>query len=117
MSLAETYFIKAQLPSTTTNDLLRLYERAITEQGAGYAQIVANTVEFGDDAFITHRFGKKFAGFSDGRLTIEETDTTFEIRLEAASPTWIPLFDVYFITLRDNIERELQSNNINPSVA
>jgi hypothetical protein len=111
MSLAETYFIKAQLPTTTTTDLLRLYEQAIIEQGAGYTQIVDNTVEFGDNAFITHGFGKKFAGFADGRLTIEETDTTFEIRLDAASPTWIPLFDVYFITLRDNIEKELQYSN------
>lgn len=107
MCLAETYFIKAQLPSTTTNDLLRLYERAIVEQGAGYAEIIANTVEFGDNAPVN--FGRKFAGFSDGCLTIEETDTTFQVTLHAASPTWIPLFDVYFITLRDNIERELQS--------
>jgi hypothetical protein len=109
MSLAYAYFIKAQLPSTTTNDLLRLYEQAIIEQGGGYTQIVGNTVEFGETTSIIHQFGRKFAGFSDGRLTIEETDTTFEVTLDAASPSWIPLFDVYFITLRDNIERELQS--------
>lgn len=111
MSLAETYFIKSQLPSTTIHDLLRLYERAIIEQGAGHTQIVDNTVEFSENALITHRFGRKFAGFSDGRLIIHETDTTFDVSLDAASPTWIPLFDVYFITLRDNIERELQSSN------
>lgn len=111
MPIASTYFIKAQLSSATSNGLLRLYERAIIEQGAGYAQIVANTVEFGDTASLTQGFGRKFAGFSDGRLTVDETDTTFEITLDAISPTWIPLFDVYFITLRDNIERELQSDN------
>jgi hypothetical protein len=111
MSLAETYFIKSQLPPTTINHLLRLYERAIIEQGAGHTRIVDNTVEFSDNAFITHRFGRKFAGFADGRLIIQETDSTFDVSLDATSPTWIPLFDVYFITLRDNIERELQSGS------
>jgi hypothetical protein len=109
MSLAETYFIKTQLPPITTNDLLRLYERAIIEQGAGYTQIAENSIEFGETSSFTHRFGRKFAGFTSGRLVIRETETTFEITLDAISPTWIPLFDVYFITLRDSIERELQS--------
>jgi len=55
------------------------------------------------------RYGNKFANFSEGQLIIEETETEFEIFLEAEHPKWILLFDVYFITLRDDLERELQS--------
>ena len=114
MPIATTYFIKAQIPSATLTDLLRLYERSILEQGANYTFITGNTVEFDGTAPFTHRYGRKFAGFSDGRLVIEETDTTYEVILEAESPSWILLFDVYFTTLRDDIERELQSQNPQP---
>lgn len=108
MSIASTYFIKAQIPTATIDRLLNLYKREILIQGADEAIIVNNVIEFsGGSLFRAH--GNKFANFSEGRLIIEETETEFEIFLEAEHPKWILLFDVYFITLRDDLERELQS--------
>lgn len=39
------------------------------------------------------------------------SESEFEVLLEAQSPKWILLFDVYFTKLRNDLERELQSNN------
>ena len=108
MSIATTYFIKGQIPNATIDDLLRLYNLAILEQGAGESVIRENRVEFEGRAWLSTR-SRKFASFRQGTLTIEETDTTFEVTLEAQWPRWVPLFDVYFTYLRDDIERELQS--------
>jgi hypothetical protein len=111
MSIASTYFIKAQLPGTTINDLLKLYEREILIRGAGQTAINDNTVEFSGNSGILSWYGhgQEFAHFSEGRLVIEETETTFEVYLEAKSPKWILLFDVFFTSLRNDMERELQS--------
>jgi hypothetical protein len=86
-----------------------LYEREILIQGAGQATIKNNTVEFSGRSLPFNRYENKFAGFSEGRLIIEETETEFEVYLEAESPKWIFLFDVFFTTLRNDLERELQS--------
>jgi len=107
MSIATTYFIKAQIPGADINQLLDLYKREILIQGAEYAQINGNIVEFSGGSSI-RKYGNKFAGFSQGQLIIEETDTEFEVYLEADSPKWILLFDVYFTKLRNDLERELQ---------
>jgi hypothetical protein len=107
MPIASTYFIKAQIPGTTIDKLLRLYEREILIQGAGQTRIKDNAVEF-SGGFVLNRYGNKFANFSNGRLVIEETDTDLKVYLEADRPRWISLFDVYFIKLRDDLERELQ---------
>ena len=109
MPLASTYFIKGQIPNATIHDLLRLYNLAIQEQGAGDTSVLKDRVEFEGRAWLTTSFGRKFAGFRNGSLIIEETETTFEVSLEASWPRWIPLFSVYFTRLRDDIERELQS--------
>jgi hypothetical protein len=96
MSIASTYFIKAQVPSATIQRLLRLYEREILIQGAGQAVIKGNSVEFSGGSKLLNRYGNKFAGFSDGLLIIKETEMEFEVYLEADHPKWIFLFDVYF---------------------
>ena len=111
MSIASTYFIKAQIPGTTIHDLLKMYEREILIQGAEQTFIRDNVVEFSGRAKPLSRYGNKFANFSEGRLIIEETATEFEVFLEAESPKWIFLFSVYFTSLRDDLERELQSVN------
>lgn len=108
MAIASTYFIKAQIPGADIGRLLELYEREILEQGAGETAIRENMVEFSGTAAHTGQYGRKFAGFSEGQLIIEETETTFEVRLEAGHPKWMPLFDVYFETVRNDLERELQ---------
>ncbi|MHA4812559.1 hypothetical protein ACX0G9_30985 [Flavitalea flava] len=108
MTIASTYFIKAQIPTATIGRLLNLYKREILIQGAADAVIIDNIVEFSGGS-QARKYGNKFADFSGGRLIIEETETEFEINLEAHFPKWILLFDVYFISLRDNLERELQS--------
>lgn len=46
MSVASTWFIKAQIPGTTLDRLLKLYEREILIQGAGETAIRGNVVEF-----------------------------------------------------------------------
>jgi len=107
MSIATTYFIKAQIPRADINRLLELYKREILFKGAGYAQINGNVVEFSGGSSI-RKYGNKFTGFSQGRLVIEETVSEFEVYLEADSPKWILLFDVYFTKLRNDLERELQ---------
>ena len=108
MAIASTYFIKAQIPTATIDRLLNLYKREILIQGADEAVIVNNAVAFSGGSPL-RRYGNKFANFTEGRLIIEETETEFEIFLEADHPKWIFLFDVYFKTLRDDLERELQS--------
>jgi hypothetical protein len=109
MSIATTYFIKAQIPGVAIDRLLKMYEREILIQGARQTAITGNTVEFSDTAAIVNRYARHFAGFVDGRLIIEETASEFEVSLEAESPKWILLFDVFFTTLRNDLERELQS--------
>jgi hypothetical protein len=109
MPIATTYFLKGQIPNATIDDLLRLYNLAILEQGAGKTSIRENSVEFEGRSWFSPRSGRKFSGFRGGLLTIEETPTTFEVTLEAQWPLWVPLFDVYFESLRNDIERELQS--------
>jgi len=109
MSIATTYFIKAQIPGADITRLLELYKREILIQGAEYAEINGNVVEFSGGS-STRKFGNKFAGFSQGQLIIEETESEFEVYLEADSPKWILLFDVYFTKLRNDLERELQEN-------
>ena len=110
MSLASTYFIKAQIPGITLHDLLTLYQREILIGGAGFTAIVENKVAFSgatDDYSPRHR-GGRFSGFTNGLLIIEESETEFEVYLEADSPKFLLLFDVFFTTLRDDLERELQ---------
>jgi hypothetical protein len=109
MPIATTYFIKAQIPGTDVHRLLKVYLREIMIQGAESATIRGNTVEFSGGSGSSRAYRSKFAGFTAGRLIIEETESEFEIVLEADSPKWILLFDVYFTTLRNDIERELQS--------
>ena len=109
MPIAATYFIKAQIPGTTIAHLLKLYEREILIQGAGQAVIRDNSVAFSGSATPQNRYARKFADYTDGRLIIRETATTFEVVLEAEYPGWKFLFDVYFTKLRDDLERELQS--------
>ena|ERR1700754_4141172 len=108
MSIASTYFIKAQTPKATLDRLLSLYEREIRIQGAEQTTITGNAIEFSGGS-PTRRYGNKFANFSEGRLIIEETETEFLVYLEARRPKWILLFDVYFTKLRDDLERELQA--------
>jgi len=110
MSIATTYFIKGQIPGVDINRILELYKREILIQGAEYAAISGNSVEFYGRAGL-HNHGNNFAGFSEGQLIIEETESEFEVFLEAESPRWILLFDVYFTKLRNDLERELQSGN------
>lgn len=110
MSIATTYFIKAQIPETDITDLLALYKCEILIQGASSAQINGNVVEFSGGARLG-RHGAKFAGFSQGQLIIEETVSAFEVYLEADSPKWILLFSVYFTKLRNDLEREIQEKN------
>ena len=114
MALASTYFIKAQIPGATIGQLLDLYRREILIQGADEAVIVGNMVEFSGGSPI-RKYGNKFANFSEGKLIIEETETEFEVFLEAEHPKWIFLFDVYFITLRNDLERELQAGQSDDS--
>ena len=109
MSIATTYFIKAQIPEAAINHLLELYKREILIQGAEYAQINGNVVEFSGGSSI-RKYGNKFAGFSQGQLVIEETESEFKVYLEADSLKWILLFDVYFTKLRNDLESELQEN-------
>ena len=111
MSISTTYFIKAQIPGTDITHLLELYKREILIQGAGYAEINRNVVEFSGGSRIG-RHGNKFVGFSQGQLIIEETVSEFEVYLEADSPRWILLFDIYFTKLRNDLEREIQENII-----
>lgn len=111
MSIASTYFIKAQIPGIDIVRLLELYKREILIQGAGYADINNNVVEFSGGS-ITGRRGNKFAGFSQGQLIIEETASEFEVYLEADSPKWLLLFGVYFTKLRNDLEKEIQDNII-----
>jgi len=108
MPIATTYFIKAQLPGADVNRLLELYKREILIGGAAYAEIVGNTVEFSGGSSL-RKYGNKFAGFPQGQLIIEEIESAFEVYLEAESPKWIFLFDVYFTKLRSDLERELQT--------
>src|SRR5689334_11063182 len=103
MSIASTYFIKAQIPRVDINRLLDLYKREILIQGAEYAEINGNVVEFSGGSSI-RKYGNKFAGFTQGQLVIEETESEFEVYLEADSPKWILLFDVYFTKLRNDLE-------------
>ena len=110
MSLASTYFIKAQIPGITLHDLLTLYQREILIGGAGFTAIVENKVAFSgtaDDVSFRRRRGR-FSDFTNGLLIIEESETEFEVYLEADSPKFLLLFDVFFTTLRDDLERELQ---------
>ena len=109
MPIASTYFIKAQIPGTTIERLLKLYEREILIRGAEQASINGNTVAFSGSSGAFNRYGQQFAHFSDGQLIIEETETEFEVSLVAQSPKWIFLFDVFFTSLRNDLERELQS--------
>lgn len=108
MAIASTYFIKAQIPTATIDRLLNLYKREILIQGADEAVIVNNVVEFSGGSPL-RKYGNKFANFSEGRLIVEETETEFQIFLEAEHPKWIFLFNVYFVKLRDDLERELQA--------
>lgn len=108
MSIASTYFIKAQIPGVGLSRLLELYQREILIQGAGQAYIRGNIVEFSGGSWL-RRYGNKFGGFTDGRLIIEESASEFEVYLEAKRPKWILFFDVYFTSLRNDLERELQS--------
>jgi len=109
MALAFTYFIKEQIHGVNLRQLLEIYKREILIQGAGSAFIRANTIEFSGGSSFFSRYGNKFAGFTNGQLIIEETDSEFEVYLEAKWPKWKLFFDVYFTTLRNNIERELQA--------
>jgi len=111
MPIASTYFIKSQIPDTTMDQLLKMYEREILIQGAGQTAIRGNVVEFSGSTPLFNRYENKFAGFSEGRLIIEETETEFEVFLEAESPKWIIFFDIYFTKLRNDLEMELQSDH------
>jgi hypothetical protein len=106
MSIATTYFIKAQISGVDINRLLELYKREILIQGANSAEIIGNRVEFSGGSSL--KYGNKFAGFTNGQLNIEESDSEFEVYLEADHPKWLLLFDVYFEKLRNDLERELQ---------
>jgi len=116
MPIASTCFIKAQIPGTTITHLLKLYEREILIQGAGQAIIREHIVHFSGSASPVNRHARKFADYTDGRLIIQETATTFEVCLEAEYPGWKFLFDVYFTKLRDDLERELQSALANKEI-
>jgi hypothetical protein len=109
MALASTYFIKGQIPGVERERLLEIYKREILIQGAGSANIRDNVVEFSGGSSLFSRYGNKFAGFTNGRLIVDETEAEFEVYLEAKWPKWKFFFDVYFTTLRNDIERELQA--------
>jgi len=108
MSIASTYFIKGQIPGVDLDKLLELYKREILIQGAGQAWIRENMIEFSGGSMF-RRNGSWFAGFTDGRLIIEETESEFEVYVEAKRPKWVLFFSVYFTKLRNDLERELQS--------
>ncbi|SEW24319.1 hypothetical protein [Chitinophaga arvensicola] len=108
MPIASTSFLKARIPGASVAQLLKLYEREILTQGAGQTAIRDNMVAFSGSSQPVNRQAKKFADYTDGRLIVTETDSTFEVCLEAEYPGWKFLFDVYFTKLRDDLEKELQ---------
>ncbi|WP_343744884.1 hypothetical protein [Chitinophaga sp.] len=107
MPVATTYFIKAQIPGVTLDQLLTLYGREIRLGGADEAYIEDNMVRFSGAAFRVGRHRGKFADFTDGRLIIEETPTEYLVSLEASWPKTIPLFSVFFTNLRNKLEQEI----------
>lgn len=112
MLKVSTYFIKAQIPGTTLQDLLKLYLREIINGGAGLAKIVDNTIQFSDnpdEIGLPRRKGSNgsFSGFSSAELIMEETDTDYEVYLEGHGRLGL-LYDVGFTTLRNTLEQELQ---------
>ncbi|MBC9913006.1 hypothetical protein ICL55_21385 [Chitinophaga varians] len=107
MPIATSYFIKAQIPGTTLEQLLLLYKREIRIGGADEVYIENNMVRFSGTAFRIGRHPGKFADFTDGKLIITETSTEYLVSLEASWPKTIMLFSVFFTNLRNNLEQEL----------
>ena len=114
-----TYFIKEQLPGITKQRLLSLYERELIDQGSKDIAIVGNKVVFSNNfiaGFLNNRHNK-FAGFKNGQIEITEDDSLYNVILQADVSifAWVTAnitFGVYFISLRNNIERELQSGSL-----
>lgn len=107
MPIATTYFIKAQIPGTTLDQLLNLYKREIHIGGAEEVYIEDNIVRFSGPNLWEGRHRGKFVGFKDGKLIITETSTEYLVSLEASWPKAIMLFSVFFTNLRNNLEQEL----------
>ncbi|MCW3467039.1 hypothetical protein [Chitinophaga nivalis] len=110
MPIASTSFIKGQIPGTTQAQLLSLYQREILFGGAGEAHIRDNTVTFSGCAANGSQQIGKFSNFDEGRLIINETDTSFLVSLEADNFEKIFLFSFFFTKLKEDLERELQAN-------
>lgn len=84
MYKTSTHFLKGQNPGISAERLLEYYKQELEYQSVNQVVVEDNKVLFKNNWFrFNDRYPNKFAGFLQGEISIEETDSTFIVSLRA----------------------------------
>ena len=85
MYKTSTYFIKGQIPNTSSTELLQFYKQELEDQSVSNIQLDGNILTFSNDnvKFVANRYANKFSSFTSGQISIEDNSSEYLVIFEA----------------------------------